>query len=804
MEEKITQVEEQNTLMPPTSAVVAVAISGGRKSKYVIQWALEKFVPEGEVFFKLLHVRPKIIGVPTPMGNLIPISQVREDVATAFRKDMEWQASKKLLPYEKMCTRQKVQVEIVQVESDDVANAIAEEVVKYNINKLVIGASSRRLFSRGPDLSSKISECTPSSCTVYAVSKAKLAVRPSDSENSSTKQECSDTSSSSSNFSSTNSSSRAEWTDQSWTASYSHLSPPPLPLQRFQALSTINQGVIHRRTSTDDTVYQRISSINVWERDDDTNSSLSSSEVTDVYTAGSSFRSLEQDDIQMTHQTSTANTSTHLSSGKQINIDFELEKLRIEIRHLRGMYAVAQNEAMDASRKLNDLNKRRLEDTIKLKEISLQEKEAKELAKQQKERYEASKREADYMKECAEREAAHKREAEAKALREAKEKEKLENALVGRVDQYKKFTWEEIVSATSSFSEDLRVGMGAYGTVYKCSLHYTTAAVKILHSKDSNRTKQFQQELEILSKIRHPHLLILLGACPEHGCLVYEFMKNGSLEERLLRKNNSPPLPWFERCRIAWEVASAIVFLHNSKPKAIIHRDLKPANILLDDNFVSKIGDVGLSTMLHSDPSLSTAYKDTGPVGTFCYIDPEYQRTGLLSPRSDIYAFGIVILQLLTAKPPMGLVHEVEKAIENDSLMDVLDQGAGEWPIEETKELVMLALRCTELRGEDRPDMKDQVLPALEKLKEIADRARDLAPTAQPPPPNMFICPILKELMDDPCVAADGYTYDRKAIEEWLEKNDTSPMTNLQLPHKNLLPNYTLLSAIMEWKTRKH
>lgn len=136
-----------------------------------------------------------------------------------------------------------------------------------------------------------------------------------------------------------------------------------------------------------------------------------------------------------------------------------------------------------------------MEEAIKLKEIILQEEEAKELAKQEKERYEAAKREADSMKECAEREAAEKRAAEAKALREAKEKQKLENALVGHVHQYQKFTWEEIMSATSSLSEDLRVGMGAYGTVYKCSFHHTTAAVKILHSKDTYRTKQFQQEV---------------------------------------------------------------------------------------------------------------------------------------------------------------------------------------------------------------------------------------------------------------------------------------------------------------------
>lgn len=132
---------------------------------------------------------------------------------------------------------------------------------------------------------------------------------------------------------------------------------------------------------------------------------------------------------------------------------------------------------------------------MKLSEINLKEETAKELARQQKERYEAVKREAICVRECAEREASQRKDAEMKSIHDAKEKEKLENALVGPVQQYRKFTWEEIVSATSSFSEDLKIGAGAYGSVYKCTLHHTTAAVKVLHSMESQRTKQFQQEV---------------------------------------------------------------------------------------------------------------------------------------------------------------------------------------------------------------------------------------------------------------------------------------------------------------------
>lgn len=805
--EEIGAVEGLLQLPPPTPLVVAIAITGNRKSKYIVSWALEKFVPEGKLMFKLLHVRPKITAVPTPMGNTIPLSQVREDVAIAFKKEVEWQANEKLLPYKKMCAQRKVQVEIVLIESDDIVNAIAEEVEKGSINKLVIGATSRSMFSRGQNMSSRISACTPSFCTVYAVLKGKLSsVRPSDSETTgSIRDDSSETSFSSTNTSSQASSSQTEWTDSGSATSYTHFRTPSLPMQRFEALATINHTLLHANTHSHGASNDKLLSSDSWEGEKPVGSFPVNSDIVGAKSQISSLGSSVTDNQSWTsEQASTSDVATDFSSESQANINFELEKLRVELRHARGMYAVAQSETFDASRKLNDLHKRRLEESIKLKEIYVKEEEAKELAQEEKKKYETAKREAEYVKQCAEMEVVQRKEAEAKALHEAREKEKLENAITGTIQQYLNFTWEEIIAATSSFSKHLKIGMGAYGTVYRSSFHHTVAAVKVLHSQEARRTKQFHQELEILSKIRHPHLLILLGACPDHGCLVYEYMENGSLEERLFRKDNTPAIPWFERYRIAWEMASALVFLHNAKPKSIIHRDLKPANILLDRNFVSKIGDVGLSMMCQPDASsISSIYKDTGPVGTLCYIDPEYQRSGVISPKSDVYAFGMVIMQLLTAKPAIALAHLVETAVEDGHLAEILDPEAGEWPVEETKELAMLGLSCAELRRRDRPDLKDEVLPTLEKLKEFADKARDLAFNTQRAPPNHFICPILKEVMEDPCVAADGYTYDRKAIVIWLEEKDTSPLTNLPLPNKSLIPDYTLFSAIMEWKTGK-
>ncbi|RXI09818.1 hypothetical protein DVH24_015412 [Malus domestica] len=773
----------------PPPSVVGIAISGDKNSKYIVRWALDKFVPEGNVFFKLIHVRPKITGVPTPSKlcffglrvakqvNLIGKSDSyfasTRDVVAAYRKEMEWQASEKLVPYKKMCASRKMQVDVVLVESDDVANAIAEEVAKSAICNLVLGAPSRGIFKRKQNgLSSKISACTPRFCTVYAVSKGKLSsVRASDAESvESVKYENSDTCSVSS--SSSNTSSSQTGTDRGSVSSNSHFRSPSLPMQRFQALTNINQTLLSTKKNSNDTIHSRCQSQDL------------GSFVTDCQSWTSD-------------QASTSDVVTDYSPESQTSqatFNLELEKLRIELRHAKGIYAMAQSETMDASRKIYNLNKLRLEEAVRLKEINSMEEKAIVSATQEKEKYESAKKEADYMRECVKREVAHRREAEMQAMHDAKEKEKLEQALVGPVQQYQKFSWDEIVTSTSSFSEDLKIGMGAYGTVYKGNFHHTTAAVKVLHSIENRQTKQFQQELEILSKIRHPHLLLLLGACPDHSCLVYEYMENGSLEDRKTVHHLFLGLrgPNCLGGRLNSRLSS------RTKPKPIIHRDLKPANILLDHNLVSKIGDVGLATMLNSDPSMSSIYSDTGPVGTLSYIDPEYQRTGIISPQSDVYAFGMVILQLLSAKPARAITHLVETAVKDKNLTDVLDPKAGHWPMEETRQLAELGLSCAELRRRDRPDLKEQVVPLLERLKEVADTAKNSAPPVQCLPPNHFICPILKDVMDEPCVAADGYTYDRKAIEKWFEENNNSPMTNLPLPNKDVILNYTLLSAIME------
>ncbi|GKV17532.1 hypothetical protein SLEP1_g28025 [Rubroshorea leprosula] len=342
---EIGEVEIGSPLPPPCALTVVAAVNGNRKSKYVVRWALNKFIPEGNLILKLLHVRARITGVPTPMGNYIPLSQARNDVAAAYKKEVEWQTNEMLLPYKKMCAQRKVQADILVIESDDVPNAIAQEIAKNGITKLVIGAPSRGMFTRKVgqnNLSSRISVCTPSSCTVYAVSKGKLSsIRPSDVEtNSSIKDDCSETSSS-------KSSSGTE-TDSSSFASYASYQSSSLLTQRVQALSTINQGYFQKKKHSFDINRSGCSSLDV------TDSCPTISEIGAV-SGRSSFKSLETDKQSwISDQASTSDVVTDCSlSESQVEINSELEKLRIRLRHVRGLYAIAQSEMIDASRKVS-------------------------------------------------------------------------------------------------------------------------------------------------------------------------------------------------------------------------------------------------------------------------------------------------------------------------------------------------------------------------------------------------------------------------------------------------------------------
>ncbi|KAK3022413.1 hypothetical protein RJ639_045184 [Escallonia herrerae] len=309
--------------------------------------------------------------------------------------------------------------------------------------------------------------------------------------------------------------------------------------------------------------------------------------------------------------------------------------------------------------------------------------------------------------------------------------------------------------------------------------------------------------VNILSKLRHPNLVTLIGACPEAWILVYEYLPNGSLEDRLNCRDNTPPLSWQTRIRIATELCSALIFLHSCSPHSVIHGDLKPANVLLDAHYVCKLSDFGICRVLSQDFSSNntTLCCRTDPKGTFAYIDPEFLSTGELTSKSDVYSFGVILLRLLTGRPALGIVKEVQSALDNGNLKNLLDATAGDWPFVQAKQLAHLAMSCCEVNRRIRPDLVAEVWRVLEPMRVScgalsfrlgSDERCQISP--------YFVCPIFQEVMQDPVVAADGFTYEAEALKGWLDSgHDTSPMTNLKLANSNLLPNHALRSAIQEW-----
>ncbi|KAL7090382.1 hypothetical protein ACP275_12G037600 [Erythranthe tilingii] len=226
------------------------------------------------------------------------------------------------------------------------------------------------------------------------------------------------------------------------------------------------------------------------------------------------------------------------------------------------------------------------------------------------------------------------------------------------------FTYEDLAAATAGFSQANLLGQGGFGFVHKGVLpDGREVAVKSLKSGSGQGEREFQAEVEIISRVHHRHLVSLVGYCIANGqrMLVYEFVSNKTLEFHLHGKGQ-PVMAWAMRLRIAIGSAKGLAYLHEDCHPRIIHRDIKTANILLDDNFEAMVADFGLAK-LTSD---NYTHVSTRVMGTFGYLAPEYASSGKLTEKSDVFSFGVMLLELITGRRPV----DPTNLIMEDSLVD--------------------------------------------------------------------------------------------------------------------------------------
>ncbi|XVE51932.1 hypothetical protein DITRI_Ditri02bG0079900 [Diplodiscus trichospermus] len=220
----------------------------------------------------------------------------------------------------------------------------------------------------------------------------------------------------------------------------------------------------------------------------------------------------------------------------------------------------------------------------------------------------------------------------------------------------KNFTLNDIEKATNSFDASRVIGEGGFGIVYRGILDDGAAvAVKVLKREDQRGGQEFLAEVEMLSRLHHRNLVKLIGICIEDNrrCLVYELVPNGSLESHLHGiDKETDPLDWGARMKIALGAARGLAYLHEDSSPRVIHRDFKSSNILLEHDFTPKVSDFGLARTALDEGS---KYISTHVMGTFGYLAPEYAMTGHLLVKSDVYSYGVVLLELLTGRKPVDL-----------------------------------------------------------------------------------------------------------------------------------------------------
>ncbi|KAK8519346.1 hypothetical protein V6N13_133270 [Hibiscus sabdariffa] len=286
------------------------------------------------------------------------------------------------------------------------------------------------------------------------------------------------------------------------------------------------------------------------------------------------------------------------------------------------------------------------------------------------------------------------------------------------------FTFKQLHSATGGFSKSNVVGHGGFGSVYRGVLsNGRKVAVKLMDQEGKQGEEEFKMEVELLRRLRSPYLLALIGYCSDSSrkLLVYEFMANGGLQEHLYpisgSNNINFKLDWETRLRIALEAAKGLEYLHEHVSPPVIHRDFKSSNILLDKNFHAKVSDFGLAK-LGSDKA--GGHVSTRVLGTQGYVAPEYALTGHLTTKSDVYSYGVVLLELLTGRVPVDLKRPpgegalvlwvLPQLTDREKVVGIMDPALeGQYSMKEVIQVAAIAAMCVQPEADYRPLMADVV-----------------------------------------------------------------------------------------------
>lgn len=294
------------------------------------------------------------------------------------------------------------------------------------------------------------------------------------------------------------------------------------------------------------------------------------------------------------------------------------------------------------------------------------------------------------------------------------------------------FTFKDLEVATENFSETNVIGNGGFGVVYKGILSDgKMAAVKMLHREGKQGERAFRQEVDLLSTLHSPYLMELLGYCADqhHRLLIFEYMPNGTLQQHLHTPHNrAQPLNWGTRLRIALDCARALEFLHEHTTPSVIHRDFKCSNILLDQNFRAKVSDFGLAK-IGSDKI--NGQISTRVMGTTGYLAPEYASTGRLTTKSDVYSYGVVLLELLTGRVPVDTKRPsgehvlvswaLPRLTCREKLAQMVDPALqGQYYKKDLIQIAAIAAMCVQTEADYRPLMTDVVQSLIPLVKNLS------------------------------------------------------------------------------------